>query len=386
MQKQFIPFHIPTIEDDEIKEVIDCLKSCWITTGPKVKYFEEKFGQYIGCKHAIALNSCTAALHLALEAIGLKEKDEVIIPTMTFAATGEAVTYFNAKPILVDCEEDTFLIDVNKIEEKINKKTEAIIPVHYAGQSCNMDEIVRIAQEFSLKVIEDAAHSFPTKYKDRMIGTIGDITCFSFYPTKPITTGEGGMACTENDEFARRMKIMSLHGISKDAWKRYTAEGSWYYEVIEAGYKYNMTDIAAALGIAQLKKSDEFYRKREEIANKYTQAFKDIPEIKTPIVREYGTHAWHLYVIQLNIEMLKISRAQFIEKMKEKGIGCSVHFMPLHLHPYYKKTFGYRAEDFPVATHVYKRIVSLPIYPKMSDEDVNYVIETVIKIIKENKK
>ena len=386
MQKQFIPFHIPTIEDDEIKEVIDCLKSCWITTGPKVKHFEEKFGQYIGCKHAIALNSCTAALHLALEAIGLKEGDEVVIPTMTFASTGEVVNYFGSRPILIDCQKDTLLIDVNKIEEKINKKTKAIIPVHYAGQSCDMDEIIRIAQEFSLKVIEDAAHSFPTKYKDRMIGTIGEITCFSFYPTKPITTGEGGMACTENDEFARRMKIMSLHGISKDAWKRYTAEGSWYYEVIEAGYKYNMTDIAAALGIAQLKKSDEFYRKREEIANKYTQAFKDVLEIKTPIVREYGTHAWHLYVIQLNIETLKINRAQFIEKMKEKRIGCSVHFIPLHLHPFYRKTFGCKPEDLPVATYVYEKIVSLPIYPKMSDEDVDCVIDNVIKIIKENKK
>jgi len=385
-REKFLPFHLVSIKDNEIKEVVDVLKSGWITTGLKTKQFEEKFAEYIGSKYAIAVNSCTAALHLALEAIGLKEEDEVIIPTMTFVATGEVVTYFKAKPVLVDCEEDTLLNNVNEIREKINKKTKAIIPVHYAGQTCDMDEILKIAGIYNLKVIEDAAHSLPTRYRDKMIGTLGDITCFSFYATKTITTGEGGMACTENKEYAERMKIMSLHGISKDAWKRYTAKGSWYYEVIEAGYKYNMTDISAALGLAQLKKCNEFHRKREEIANKYTQSFKEVPEIKIPVIRENGTHAWHLYVIQLNLKMLKINRAQFIEKMKENGIGCSVHFIPLHLHPYYKNTFGFKPKDFPVASYVYERIVSLPIYPKMTDEDVNYVIDNLIKIIKENKK
>jgi len=382
----FIPFCLPIIEEEEKKEILETLESGWITTGPKVKQFEKDFAEYIGCKHAIAVNSCTAALHLALDNIGLKEGDEVIIPTITFTATGEVVTYFKAKPILVDCEQDTLLIDVKKIEEKINKKTKAIIPVHYAGQPCEMEEILKIARTYTLKVIEDAAHSLPTRYKGKKIGTIGEITCFSFYATKTITTGEGGMACTENEEYAERMKIMRLHGISKDAWKRYDAEGSWYYEVIEAGYKYNMTDISAALGLAQLKKCNKFYRKREKIATKYTQSFKEIPEIKTPVIREDGTHAWHLYVIQLNLKMLKINRAQFIEKMKENGIGCSVHFIPLHLHPYYKNTFGFKPKDFPVASYVYERIVSLPIYPKMTDEDVDYVIDNVIKIIKENKK
>lgn len=386
MHRNFLPFAQPAIGEEEIAEIVDSLRSGWITTGPKVKQFETEFSKSIGCIHAIAVNSCTAALHLALDAIGLKKGNEVIVPTMTFVATAETVTYFKAIPILVDCENDTLLIDSNNIEEKINKKTKAIIPVHYAGQSCAMDEILQIAEKYNLKVIEDAAHSLPTKYKGRMIGTIGDITCFSFYATKTITTGEGGMACTENKEYAERMKIMSLHGISKDAWKRYTAKGSWYYEVIEAGYKYNMTDIAAALGIAQLKKCNEFYRKREKIANKYTQSFKEVPEIKTPVIRDNGTHAWHLYVIQLNLKMLKINRAQFIEKMKENGIGCSVHFIPLHLHPYYKNTFGFKSKDFPVASYVYERIVSLPIYPKMTDEDVDYVIDNVIKIIKENKK
>jgi dTDP-4-amino-4,6-dideoxygalactose transaminase len=258
--------------------------------------------------------------------------------------------------------------------------------VHYAGQPCNMDGLLQISKKHNLKIIEDAAHSLPAKYKDQMLGTLGDITCFSFYATKTITTGEGGMACTEKDEFAERMKTMRLHGISKDAWKRYSAKGSWYYEITEAGYKYNLTDIAAALGIAQLRKCDEFFQKRTSIAHRYTDIFKDVPEIKAPIVQEYGTHAWHLYVIQLKLEMLKITRAEFIETMRENGIGCSVHFIPLHLHPYYRKTYGYSPGDFPVATHVYDRIVSLPIYPKMTEEDVNFVIDNVLKIITKNKK
>lgn len=381
-----IPYSLPFISEGEINAIEDVLKSGWITTGSKTREFERKFARYIGCKHAIAVNSCTAALHLALDAIGLKERDEVIIPTITFASTGEVITYFKANPILIDCEQDTLLIDVNKIKEKINQKTKAIIPVHFAGQSCQMDEILQVARKYDLKVIDDAAHSLPTKHKGRMIGTIGDIACFSFYAIKPITTGDGGMVCTEDNEFAERIKIMSLHGISKDAWRRYASEGSWYYEIIEAGYKYNMTDITAALGITQLKKCNEFYRKREKIADKYTQAFKKIQEIKIPIVRDYGTHAWHLYVIQLNLEMLNINRAQFIETMKENGIGCSVHFIPLHLHPYYRRTYNYKSKDFPVASYVYEKIVSLPIYPKMADEDVDYVIDNVIKIIKENRK
>ncbi len=386
MREKFLPFHLPSLEEEEIEKVTKVLKSGWITTGPRVKQFEEDFSKYIGCKHSVAANSCTAALHLALDALGLKEGDEVIIPTMTFATTGEVVTYLRNRPVLVDCDEDTLLVNINEIEKKINKKTKAIIPVHYAGQPCSMNEILEIARENNLMVIEDAAHSLPTRYRGKLIGTIGDITCFSFYATKPVTTGEGGMACTENDDFADKMKIMSLHGIDRDAWKRYSAEGSWYYEIREAGYKYNLTDIAAALGIAQLKRCDEFYRRREQIANKYTQSFKEFSEIKTPIVREYGSHAWHLYVIQLNLEMLKLDRAQFIEKMRSNGIGCSVHFIPLHLHPYYRKTFGYKPEEFPVASQVYERVVSLPIYPRMTDEDVDYVTDNVINIIEEYKR
>ncbi|MCK4235086.1 DegT/DnrJ/EryC1/StrS aminotransferase family protein, partial [candidate division WOR-3 bacterium] len=308
MRDKFLPFGSPLIEQPEIDEVVASLKSGWLGTGPKVHKFEEMFREYKGVKFAMALNSCTAALHLSMLALGLKPGDEVLVPTMTFASTANAVIHAGGKPILVDCKKDTMNIDPEDIERKITSKTKAIIPVHYAGQSCDMDEIIRIAQEFSLKVIEDAAHSFPTKYKDRMIGTIGEITCFSFYPTKPITTGEGGMACTENDEFARRMKIMSLHGISKDAWKRYTAEGSWYYEVIEAGYKYNMTDIQASLGIHQLRRVEQMQERREGIARRYNKEFEDMQEIIIPTVKEYVRPAWHLYPIQINTNLLKIDR------------------------------------------------------------------------------
>lgn len=381
-----IPFYIPQIGKNDVDSVRDVLRSGWLTTGPKTIEFEKAFSTYIGCKHAIAVNSCTAALHLALDAIGLKEEDEVLIPTMTFTSTGEVVTYFRAKPVLVDCEENGLLIDISKMEDKITNKTRCIIPVHFAGQPCNMDEINKVASKYNLKVVEDAAHSLPAKFRQKLIGTIGDITCFSFYATKTITTGEGGMACTENDEFAKKMKMMSLHGINRDAWKRYGAEGTWYYEVSEAGFKYNMTDIAAALGLSQLEKCDRFYQKRKKIADIYSRALKNIPEIETPIVKEYGTHAWHLYVIQLNLQMLKIDRGQFFEKMREHGIGCSVHFIPLHLHPFYKRTYGYKSVDFPIATAAYNRILSLPIYPKLSDNEVFYVIDTVKRIINENKK
>ena len=386
MKREFVPFHIPSIGEEEIQEVVDTLRSGWLTTGPKSNTFEENFSEYIGCKHAIATNSCTAALHLALDAIGLKKGDEVIIPTMTFSATGEVITYMNARPVLVDCNPDTLDIDIKAIEENITERSKCIIPVHYAGQACEMDEIIEISRENNLSVVEDAAHALPALYKDKKIGTIGDITCFSFYATKTLTTGEGGMACMDNDDYAERMKIMRLHGISKDAWKRYTAEGSWYYEVIEAGYKYNMPDISAALGIVQLRKCDDHLKKRARIAQAYTESFSAIPEIQTPTIRKFRTSAWHLYVIQLNLEMLKITRAQFIQKMKDNGVGCRVHFIPLHLHPFYRNTYGYAPDDFPVASRVYEKIVSLPIYPKMTDRDVDFVMDKVSQMIKENKR
>jgi dTDP-4-amino-4,6-dideoxygalactose transaminase len=381
MSRQFLPFHVPQIDDEEIRSVVETLKSGWLTTGVKVKRFEEEFASYIGCGHAIAVNSCTAALHLALEAVGIEEGDEVIVPTMTFTATAEVVLYFKANPVLVDCRPDTLNIDPDLIERAITAKTKAIIPVHFGGQPCDMEPILEIARRHKLYVIEDAAHALPASYGSRKIGTIGDITCFSFYATKTITTGEGGMATTDNLEWAERMRMMSLHGISHDAWKRYTKEGSWYYEVVRPGFKYNLTDIGAAIGIEQLKKCDAFGAARKRIAAAYDERFANLPEIQTPVCASDVQHAWHLYVIQLDLERLKIDRQRFIEALKEQGVGTSVHFIPLHLHPYYRDKFGYAPDDFPKATEAYQRIISLPIYPKMSEMDVEKVVNAVKNIV-----
>ena len=412
MQQKFIPFTLPLIEEEEKREVLEVLESGWITTGPKVKQFEQEFASFVGGKHAIAVNSCTAALHLALEAVGIQEGDEVIIPTMTFGATAEVIRYFKARPVIVDINPYTMNINPVKIEEilvrskesgvsrKKTSRVKAIIPVHFGGLPCDMEAIIGIAKQHNLKVIEDAAHSFPALYNGRMIGTIGDITCFSFYATKTITTGEGGMITTDNDEYAERMRIMSLHGISRDAWKRYSSEGSWYYEITAPGFKYNLTDIAAAIGLAQLKKAESMCDRRKKIASIYNEAFKDIPELEIPHGEEarrceYGKtgkmgngteHSWHLYVLKLNLQMLTIDRSQFIDELKEMGVGTSVHFIPLHIHPYYRDTYGYKPDDFPIAYETYKRITSLPIYPKMTDEDVGRVVEAVLSVIRKNRR
>jgi dTDP-4-amino-4,6-dideoxygalactose transaminase len=386
MRAPFLPFHVPDIAEDEIQAVVETLRSGWLTTGSKVREFEEAFAGYVGCRHAVAVNSGTAALHLALDAVGVKEGDEVLIPTMTFAATAEVVLYFKAKPVLVDCQPDTLNIDPDQIEKALTSKTKAIIPVHIGGQPCDMERILEIARIHHLSVVEDAAHALPARYRGAMIGVIGDITCFSFYATKTITTGEGGMATTENPEWAERMRIMSLHGISRDAWKRYTAEGSWYYEILYPGFKYNLTDVAAALGVQQLRKADRFWEFRQRCATLYNAGFKDVPEITVPYVEPDVQHAWHLYVIQLNLEQLGTSRNAFIELLKRENIGTSVHFIPLHLHPYYRDTFGYRPEDFPNASSAFERIVSLPIYPKMTDGDVQYVIEAVKKLVRQHRR
>jgi dTDP-4-amino-4,6-dideoxygalactose transaminase len=382
-EREFIPFHAPEIGDAEINSVVETLRSGWLTTGPKVKRFESDFARYVGCSHAVAVNSGTAALHLALDAVGIEEGDEVIVPTMTFTATAEVVLYFKARPVLVDCEPGTLNLDPNKIEQAVTSKTKAIIPVHMAGQPCAMDKILGIANKHNLKVIEDAAHALPAHYQGRTVGTIGDITCFSFYATKTITTGEGGMATTENPEWAERMRVMSLHGISHDAWNRYTKEGSWYYEVLYPGFKYNLTDLAAAIGIEQLKKCDQFYGARQRIAQRYNEAFADLPELQIPQSGRDGEHAWHLYIIQLNLERLRMNRYEFIEALKNRNIGTSVHFIPLHLHPFYRDKFGYQSRDFPRASAAYERIVSLPIYPKMTEAGVCEVIEAVRSIVRE---
>ncbi len=382
----FLPFHLPDIGEEEIESVVETIRSGWLTTGSKTKQFEQEFASYIGAGHAVALNSCTAALHLALEAVGISAGDEVIVPTVTFAATAEVVHYLRAKPVLVDCEPGTLNIDIDSIERAITPKTKAIIPVHFAGQPCAMDQILALARLHNIKVIEDAAHALPARYQGKMVGTIGDITCFSFYATKTITTGEGGMATTENEEWAEKMRILSLHGITRDAINRYTPEGTWYYEICYPGYKYNLTDLASALGISQLRKCDQFAKVRQQYAMLYNDAFKDLPEITVPCVQEGREHAWHLYVIHLNLERLRIGRNEFIDYLKQQGIGTSVHFIPLHLHPFYRDNYTYGQNEFPVANSAFERIVSLPIYPKMTETNIKHVIEVVTNVIQHHRR
>jgi dTDP-4-amino-4,6-dideoxygalactose transaminase len=375
--KRRIPFHFPSIGEEEIAEVVETLRSGWLTSGPKVRRFEEAFAAYVGTQHAVAVNSCTAALHLALEAIGVGVGDEVILPTFTFAATGEVVAHLGARPVLADCRADTFNIDVTTVEPLISPRTKAMIPVHIAGQPCDMDPIMELARAQGIHVVEDAAHALPASYKGKMIGTVGDLTAFSFYATKPITTGEGGMITTERDEYVARLRRMSLHGLSGDAWNRYSDKGQWQYEILDFGFKYNLTDFAAALGIQQLKKSDDFYKRRQEIAWKYTEGLSDLEACVTPREANYATHAWHLYVLELNLPALARGRDEVICSLGAKGIGTSVHFIPLHLHPIYQKLFGYRHGAFPTAERIFERAISLPIYPGMTDDNVERVVEAV---------
>jgi perosamine synthetase len=385
-RSRFLAYHVPDIGDAEVAAVAETLRSGWLTTGPKVHAFEHDFAQYIGTPHAVAVNSCTAALHLALDAIGLSEGDEVLVPTMTFAATAEVVLYFNARPVLVDSEPDTLNVDPAGLERAISRRTRALIPVHYAGHACDMAPILEIARTHRLKVIEDAAHALPASYNGQRVGTFGELACFSFYATKTICTGEGGMVTAANPEYAESVRMMSLHGISKDAWKRYSGEGSWYYEIVRPGFKYNMTDIAAALGLVQLGKCDRMWQARTRIAETYHRALADLEEIALPAARTNVEHAWHLYPVRLALEQLRISRAEFISLMREQNIGTAVHFIPLHEHPFYRNRYGYRREDFPNASNAYERLVSLPIYPAMTDSDVTDVVTVVRDVIRRNRR
>ena len=386
VRASFLPFHLPSIATEEIAAVVEVLNSGWLTTGAKTRAFEQQFSDFVGTRHAVALNSATAALHLALAATGVGAGDEVIVPTMTFAASAEVVLYLGARPVLVDCQPDTLNIEPAAIEAALTPRTKAIMPVHFAGHPCEMDAIRSIARAHGLNIIEDAAHALPARHRGRMVGTIGDITCFSFYATKTITTGEGGMATTENAAWAEKMRMLSLHGISHDAWKRYSAEGSWYYEIADIGFKYNLTDLAASLGIEQLKKCQALAAARRRIAAAYDAGFADLPEIRVPICRPEVEHAWHLYVIQLELGGLAIDRREFMEELRRHNIGASVHFMPLHLHPFYRQTFGYRPGDYPTAAALYQRIVSLPIYPKMTDDDIDDVITAVRAIVRRHRR
>jgi dTDP-4-amino-4,6-dideoxygalactose transaminase len=377
MRGEFLPFAAPLLGDEEIQEVVHCLRSGWLTTGHKVKQFEREFGEFIGAKHALAVNSCTAALHLALEAVGVGPGDEVITTPMTFTATAAVIEHLGARPVFADVTAQTLNIDPEQIRRRLSPRTKAILPVHFAGQACDMDAIVDIARGAGVPVIEDAAHAIPTRYNGRMVGTLSDITCFSFYATKNVTTGEGGMVVTDRDDIMERMRLMHLHGMSKDAWKRYTQNGSWSYEILAPGFKYNLTDIAAAIGIHQLRKCQAFHRRRLTIADQYDAAFADLPGISIPRVEDRESHGWHLYVIQIDPERLTIGRDAFIDQLIARNIGVSVHFIPLHVHPYYRERYALRPQDFPNAWGAYERIVSLPIYAKMSDDDVRHVVDAV---------
>lgn len=386
LKQHNIPFFLPVIGEEEIQAVVETLRSGWLTTGPRTKQFEQQFAERIGARHALAVNSATSALHLALEAIGIGPGDEVVVPTLTFASTAEVVVHLGARPVLADCLPDTLNIDPDKIGERITPRTKAVIPVHYGGQPCEMDKILEIARRHKLRVIEDAAHALPARYHNRVIGTIGDVTCFSFYANKTITTGEGGMITTDSDDLADRMRIMSLHGISRDAWKRFSAEGSWYYEILAPGYKFNMTDIAASIGVHQLARCDQFWELRCERVGWYTSGLADIPEVTLPGVIPDVEHAWHLFVIQIATQRLRIDRNEFIKRLNAAGIGTSVHYTPLHMHPYYRDKWEYQPGDLPVAQSVYDRIISLPLHPKLSRADVDFVVETVRQIVTENRR
>jgi dTDP-4-amino-4,6-dideoxygalactose transaminase len=380
MRSAFLPYSLPLIGEAEIEEVADSLRSGWVTTGPKVKRFEEDFAAYVGAKHAIAVHSCTAALHLSLAGLDISSGDEVIVPTLTFSATANVVVHLGATPRLVDIDRN-FHISLEAIRAAITPRTKAIVVVHYAGQACDLREILALAANHGIPVVEDAAHAAGAEYGGEKIGVHGRTVCFSFYAIKNMTTGEGGMITTNDDALAARLRLLALHGMSRDAWKRYTEAGSWYYEVVEPGYKYNMMDIQAALGIHQLRRLDGFIKRRQELAAFYDTAFAKVRGLLLPPRLPGRNHTFHLYPIQLKDGSLDLNRAQFIDELQSRKIGTSVHFIPLHRHPFYRERYGYQLSQFPVAEDIYQGLVSLPLYPKMTDQDANDVVTAVRDVV-----
>jgi dTDP-4-amino-4,6-dideoxygalactose transaminase len=379
MSDSFLPFALPDIGEEEIAEVVDSLRSGWLTTGPKTRRFEADFTAFLGGGvESIAVNSATAGLHLALEACGIGDGDEVIVPAYTFTATAEVVRYLGAHPVFVDIDPATLNIDPARIEAAITPRTRALIPVHFGGLACDMDSVLQIARAHGLKVIEDAAHAIPTTWKGNKVGSLeSDATVFSFYATKTLATGEGGMVVTKDPDIAARCRVMRLHGISRDAFDRYTSEKpAWHYEVVAPGFKYNMTDVAASLGIHQLKKAERFQATRASMAARYDTVFDGLPLTLPPRAPAGDLHAWHLYVIRL-ADDTPIGRDALIERLADRGIGTSVHFIPLHLHPYWRDTYRLAPEDFPESLRAFRRAVSLPLYTKMTAADVGRVAAEV---------
>jgi perosamine synthetase len=376
-----VPFTRPHIGEEEIAAVVETLRSGWLTMGPKTHQFQQAFAQAIGASQAIAVSSCTAALHLALDALELPSDAEVITSTLTFTATAATIIHAGAQPVLADVCPDTLNIDPADVARKITERTRAIVPVHFAGHPAAMDDVLEIARRHGLRVIEDAAHALPASYRGRSIGTIGDVTAFSFYATKNLTTGEGGMLTTADAELADRMWTRRLHGMSWDAWNRYSG-GRWRYDVSYPGFKYNMTDIAAAIGLVQLARLPELHQRRRKIAALYSALLSDVAELRLPTTRSDVEHAWHLYVVRLRPQRLRITRDALMEVLKTKGIGTSVHFIPLHLHSYFRKALGLAEEDFPVASMAAETMLSLPLFTLMSDADVEYVADNLRSILR----
>ncbi len=373
---EFLPFSPPLIGEEEIAEVVDTLRSSWITTGPKTKRFETDFAAAVRAPGALALNSCTAALHTALVTLGIGPGDEVITTPTTFVASVNVIEHVGARPVLADVSADTLNIDPERVAAAISPRTRAIIPVHYAGHPVDLDALGTLAEARRLVLVEDAAHAIPATYKGRPVGSGANPVAFSFYATKNLTTGEGGML-TGDPDFLARARVVSLHGMSRDAWKRYDKGGSWFYEVVLPGFKYNMTDIQAALGLWQLRKLAHHQKRRHAVVSQYDEGFADDPALERPVTRRDVEHAWHLYVLRLRTDALRIDRDRFIAELAERNIGTSVHFIPIHLHPYYRDRYGYAPEHFPVAYENYRRMLSLPLNPRLTDQDVADVIEAV---------
>jgi dTDP-4-amino-4,6-dideoxygalactose transaminase len=380
-----IPFHLPSIGAAERDAVIEVLDSRWLTTGRQSVAFEEAVRARVGSAHAVAVNSATAALHLALEALGIRAGDEVVVPTYTFASCGEVVRYLGARPRLADVDPVTLMVTPATIEPLLRPETKAIMVVHYGGRLARMEPILELARGRGLAVVEDAAHALPCSRSGRQAGGWGDVGALSFYATKTVTTGEGGMLVTDSAEIANRARSMRLHGLTHDAWKRYSGGGSWYYEIEDVGFKYNLTDLAAAIGLVQLERAEAMRLERERVARRYGEAVRaagmaelvELPE--DPTADE--VHAWHLYPLRLNLDRLSIGRAAVIDRLGEAGIGSSVHFIPLHMHPYYRRTYGYQTADLPVSAREYEREISLPIYPNLGDDEVDYIVERLADIL-----
>ncbi len=384
LREKMLPFGAPCFGDAEIQEVADTIRSGWISTGPKTKKFEEEFATYVQCKYAVALNSCTAGLHLSLIVSGIVPGDEVIVPPLTFGATANVVEHIGARPVFADIDPLTLCIDPKQIERAITPRTKAIIPVHYGGMPCAMNEIRAIADEHNLVVIEDAAHAIGAKYQGKMIGTLSALTNFSFYANKNLSTAEGGMVTTDDAELEAKLRVYHLHGLSRDAWKRYHTKEFSMSEVVVPGYKYNMTDIQASLGIHQLRKQEQFIARREEIAAFYDEAFSECAGLVRTVPRPHdGTsrHVLHLYVLLLDLARLSVNRNRVISALLAENIGVSMHFWPLHMHPYYREKYGYKPDDYPVARRVGESVLSLPLVPQMTKHDAQDVVDAVVKVV-----